>query len=1283
MPDARHPGWPLSAAQYGIWLGQQLDPASPAYNTAGCVEIAGPVDPSLFQRAVRRAMEETDAVHMLFVQDADGPRQIRQGVDWVMPMVDVGGAPDPEAAAMAWMRRDLETIVRLDRDPLFGQALFKAADDRWFWYQRIHHVAMDGFGYSLLARRVADLYSALAANRPEPAAAIAPFRAVVDEDLAYRSSPAFDHDRDFWLDRSTGWPEPVSFSERRSPIARGFIRETGSLPASVLERLTAVAANAGAGWPDVVTAAVAAFLHGRTGATDIVLGSPVMGRLGSASLRVPCMAMNIVPLRLRLEPGFSLSGLTRQVAEELRLIRPHQRYRHEQIRRDWKMLNGQRRLFGPVVNIMPFDYHLRFDGHPGTAHNISAGPVEDLSIGVYSRSDGTGPRIDFDANPACYDAVELADLRREFIDFLTNSIRSSDRPAEVARLAPRTPILDGGPLPGAARAVLDMITEQARLRPEALAVVQDGTELTYGQLVRAAADLAGRLAEQGAGPGQLIAIRMPRGPDWVVAILGVMLVGAAYLPLNPEGPEARDAAILKDAAPTLLIGPELAITALDAGFGPILPAESLAYVIYTSGSTGLPNGVMISRRALDHFVAGATARYGITRDDRVLQFAPLHFDASVEEILLTLCAGAVLVLRTDAMIGSLPRFVDAVARHGVTVLDLPTAYWNELTHAVASGAAPLPPSVRLVIIGGEAALAEPVRRWREAVGSAVTLLNTYGPTEATVVATVATLAGSGAPPPGEDIPIGLPLPGMWATVLDGDERPVRRGGVGELHLVGGALAEGYLGRPERTDERFVTLGGALGTTRAYRTGDLVRLGGDGRLVFVGRVDDEFKISGHRVAPQEIEAALLACPGIREAAVVGHILPGGARRLSAHVVADQPPPALETLRHHLRQALPASVIPAGFVFTNRLPRNANGKIDRSALREAPGINAEDASPPALTPPVMTKMERIVGEVWRDVLGHADIGSSDDFFELGGQSLQAIQAANRLSVRIGRDVPVAALFQHSTVAALAGFLDTGPPEATRPTLFCVHPAGGMAWCYLAMAKLLPDQPIHGIQARGLEADEPPPTSLEALALDYVAEIRRLQPTGAYHLLGWSAGGVIAHAMAVQLQADGQEVALLAMLDAYPSEQWSHLGPPGERDALAALLNVAGHDRTALRDAALDRAGALTLLRAEGGPLASLDAERLDRLITVTSTMINLLRGARHGRFRGDPLFFTAAVPRPETWLSWRAWQPHVDGRIDNVDLDCAHPAMLKPAPLAEICRHLAARIERRPLPGKSFQ
>ncbi|MGW0568247.1 amino acid adenylation domain-containing protein [Streptomyces tauricus] len=1053
----------LLAAQEGIWTGQQLDADSPAYNTAEYVHITGPVDPALFDSALHQVVAETPALNVTFVTDADGrPRQRETPAgDWRLHTVDLTTRPDPYGSARAWIATDMAHPVDLVHGPLFGHALLRVAPEEHLWYHRVHHIALDGFGLSLVARRVAQVYTALTRGEPTGDSGFGTLASVRDEERAYRESPRFAEDRAYWTDRFADRPPVATPAGRTALPARTFHRRAADLGAARTKALRTLARDLKVTWSEILLAVTAAQLHRATGAPEIVLSLPTMGRLGSVALRVPCMVRNILPLRVAVSASDSVRDLAPRISAELRAGLPHQRYRYERLRRDLGLVGGQRRLSGPGVNIMPFTYDLRFAGHPSTVHNVSAGPVDDLSVNVYDRAEGGGPRIAVDTNPDLYDEAATATFHEELLLLLDRALATPYEALATPYRALADPcralggtrapadlqVLDGGPLPGPARPVLDLIAEHATLHGGSVAVEHAGRAVTYGQLLDSARETARRLTARGIGRGDVVAVVLPRGIEAVTTVLGVLLAGAAYCPLDPAASSARRAALLADARPALVLttGPvrEEPHHEPDARQPPAPAPDDLAYVLHTSGSTGRPKGVEIGHRALAHFVAGATHRYGLHRTDRVLQFAPLHFDTSVEEVFLTLCRGATLVVRDDDMTDSVPGFLAACARLRISFLDLPTAYWHELVHAISADSADtpaLPAGIRTVVIGGEAALPERVDRWRGAVGTSVRLLNTYGPTEATVVATVADLHDTSRAE--GDVPIGLPLPGTRAAVVDG-----------ELHLLGDNLARGYRGARPPDASRFAPLEGLPGAPRAYRTGDLVRVGDDGQLRYLGRSDAEFKISGHRVHPAEVENALLTHPGVRDTAVVGHVREDGTRHLIAFVVPDGPPPAATRIRDHLRATLPAAMIPSAVEFLDRLPRTGSGKTDRDALvRQAsrPGAltGTSDGPPVAYEAESAGPLERTVAIIWQRALGITALSGRDDVFDLGAQSLQAIQVANRLGGELHREVKVAWLFQHPTPAGLAGFL-ARQARVPRPSV-----AAGLPATLLADSVLDPD-------------------------------------------------------------------------------------------------------------------------------------------------------------------------------------------------------------------------------------
>lgn len=1034
----------LTSAQYGIWSGQQLDPNSPDFNAGGYVELRGPLDVALLERAVRTVVDQTQALKVRFHDGPSGPVQTHvDDPDWPFPVIDLSSVPDPRTAATAWARENLARVVKLAEEPAFTQALLVLGEEHHWWYQQAHHIALDGYAHVQLIKQVARVYTALVTGAPLDMRSFAPLSEVVAEDAAYLSSPQIERDRDFWFQLLEQAGPPASLSQHAAEQSRGFIRQGIRLAPRQLQTLTQAVRQGRAVWSEAMIAALGVYLCRRIDTTAAVIGLPVMNRFATAALRTPCMAMNIVPLPVQAAPLANLTQLAADTATTLRRIRPHQLYRYEQLRRDLGLVGSDRRLFSTVVNIMPFDQRLAFHGCAAILHNLSAGPVDDLAVSLRPDAEG-GLHVDLDANPARYRDSELVGHLDGFQELLETLTANPGSP--LARVwsqlhsPPADAVLDGGQPSLQSRPVMELIAEQADTTPNRVAVEDGSDRLNYVDLLHRAEQLATVLVASGVGEGPRrspIAVLLPRGADAVTSFLAVLLSGAAYLPLDPAGPVERNATILQDAEVTFLVTTsEFADKAAGHGIRtllidqlpavdsvrpfPVTAPTDPAYVIYTSGSTGRPNGVVISHGALASFVAAVRERYDIGPDERVLQFAPLHFDASVEEIFLTLSVGATLVVRSEQMTDSVTEFLAECAQRAITVLDLPTAFWHEVVYALSAGAR-LPESVRTVIIGGEAALPERVNRWHRHAPSQVRLINTYGPTEATVVATSATLRDQA---PVGMVPIGQPLPGIRAVVLDSADQPVAISMIGELHLTGPTLANGYLNQPQLDAQRFVRLWALPDAPLAYRTGDLVRYDSEGSLHFIGRRDDEVKISGHRIDPLEIEAVLLAQPGVQEAALTTLLTPTGPR-LRAHLVLEpgSPVDAVRQLRERLHALLPAPSVPGSIEVVQALPRNTSGKIDRKLLAQRP------LPSPVHTDEKATALERAVLAVWSEVLGQSGLSVTDDFFTLGGQSLQTIQAANRLSARLNRQISATLLFRNPTAAGLAAALGHSPVE--RPS------------------------------------------------------------------------------------------------------------------------------------------------------------------------------------------------------------------------------------------------------------
>lgn len=1034
----------LSEAQVGIWLGQQLDLQSPLYNAAEAIEIFGDLDEALFRLALEKTLAEATAVNVRFINEDSGTRQYLALAKFTLSYQDHTADADPFAKAMLYLKENVAEVVDLEKGPLFHQELIKIGEQRFLWYQRIHHIACDGYAFALISQRVADVYKCLmdasdssgnfsedGLNFGKP---FGDYLKVLIADEQYQSSNACKKDKAFWLEELDQMLNPVTLGQSQAPICKPSIGQTVILSNADFLDLKNICEDVGCNWVEGLLSAVAYLIFRHTAAPEVTLGLPVAGRMGTPALRVPAMVMNIIPLRVRFNECSSLQDILLFVANKMRQIRRHQRYRYEHLRRDLKLVGGDSRLFGPFVNIMAFDRTLDFHGQSAQVHGISAGPVEDLSFS-FSLSSTGAIAFSLEANPDRYSKENIAAYQVEFMTLLRGLVSNPLQKMSVHH--EKLSWLDGGVNSSPTVPVVRQIKQQMIDSPDSLAVVFGDKSLTYTQLWLLGLKLAKSLTDAKVKSEDVVALAFHRGEQAIISCLACLMLEATYAFIDPDGPEARNALILGDANPSVVLKQYKEIALSHSGAPQFVycdlmtdvstpvdsainknsfqesfqeDSDSLAYIIYTSGSTGTPKGVMVGQKALSSFVVSANSSYSIDKTDVVLQFAPLHFDASVEEIFLTLCHGATLHIRNQEMLNSIPDFLTTCEQWELTVLDLPTAFWHELVYYCSSSNNPLPPKLHTIIIGGEAVLPERVQQWHALFGaSKIRLLNTYGPSEATVVATCACLKNNA-----DLVTIGKPLLGRKIAVVDNSGNLIPKGQEGELLLLGESLGRGYLNLPEVTRQQFIptSFSGISAPLRAYRTGDLVRVNAQNNIEFLGRLDDEVKISGHRINPLEVESALLLCNGIGAAAVTVQVNSYGEKYLAAFVVMAGDLDLVE-LRIQLAQVIPAAMLPSSIQQIPELPKNAAGKIDKNKLK---GLLSEECEKVIL---VNEDQQHII-DIWHQVLGIPNISLDDDFFLIGGQSLQTIQVANRLSAQFEQVVPVTVLFQHPTVRALAAFI-----------------------------------------------------------------------------------------------------------------------------------------------------------------------------------------------------------------------------------------------------------------------
>ncbi|GHH42466.1 non-ribosomal peptide synthetase [Streptomyces umbrinus] len=1022
-----------------MWFAQQLDPENPIFSWGEYLEIHGPIDTVIFEQALRRVISEAETMRARVVTDSGVIGQsIEPLSDWSLEVVDVGEEADPVRAAEVVMRADLARPMDLVRGPAFTQILFRASPDRFLWYQRIHHVMIDGYGLSLVVRRVAQVYTALVRGLPVEEGAFPSLRTLLDDDAVYRESAAYGADREYWLGRLEALPEVAALAEGAPVTASYFHRRSTRLWPAAVDRLSASAREINASMPRLVIAAAAAYVHRMTGATDVVLGLPVTGRVGNAARAIPGMSSNIMPFRLHVRPQTTVAALVQHVSEELRGLMAHQRYRYEDLRRDLKQIGDDRRMFGPVVNFMRFDYDLSFAGSPSTAHNLSTGPVPDISILVHDRMDGRGLRVDFDGNPDLYSGDEVATHQRRFLTLLDAMAADTTQP--VGRLQVIHPeerrqllVLDNAtdrPVEGHAATIVGRFAELVADRSNAPALRSRTEHLSYRRLDERANRLAHLLRALGVGTETAVAVLMERSADLVVATLAVLKAGGMYVPIHPSYPVARRQHIMQETgAPVLLTDTvmstdlfphDAAVIVVDTDRrlegmpvsdpGVTVHPDQLACVMYTSGSTGVPKGVAITHRDVTELVHDRWWEDGCTA--RVLLHSPHAWDAYTLEAWVPLLTGGEVVLAPPGDL-DLHDLGSLIAGERITALWLTAG----LFHLLVEQRPDCLRGVAQVWTGGDVVSAKAVRtaltRHPE-----LTVVNGYGPTETTVFATRNPIRvaheASGA------VPIGRPLDNMRIYVLDGALSPVAPGTSGELYVAGAGLARGYVHRPALTAERFVADPFGAPGSRMYRTGDLVRRRTDGSLEFVGRSDDQVKLRGFRVELAEIEEALARCPGIAQVTVLLREFGPGDDRLVAYVVstaeARADPDALfspDGLRDRLGATLPEYMIPSAFVVLDSLPLTDHGKLDRTRL-PLPDFHA---APSLRSRAPRTPQEEVLCGLFAEVLGLPALGVDDSFFDLGGHSLIAIRLINRIRSVLGLDLSLKALFEAPTVAQLA--------------------------------------------------------------------------------------------------------------------------------------------------------------------------------------------------------------------------------------------------------------------------
>lgn len=1146
----------MSHAQERLWFLDRLEGPSALYNINFAVRLGGTLCVEALAGALTALVQRHAVLRTVYTETEDGPHALIQPPHpFELPLTAPDAADAP--ALVNWLEAGAKLPFDLAHDVLLRVHLLRLDEKQHVLSGAVHHIAADGLSLKIMFAELGALYLALRDGRPAeaPAQPALQYADYATWQRQWLTQGEFERQTGWWKTRLADVPEILALPADR-PRPAVSRHHGGSVcwqvDAPTRARLEAMAAQQGVTMFAVLLAAYALLLAKLSGQDDIVIGAPVGGRTHAGLEPVVGMFVNTLPLRLDLAAGQSVAQLVDQTGAAVREALLRQDLPFDKLVQSLDLTRALNHM--PVFQAMfawqPEDDTLRLPGLHSTALRVAPGTAKfDLTLQMVAREDG-GIAAEFEYDSDLFDHATVGRWSGYLARLLPALAVSPDAPLHAIALADdseRKQVLvdwnDTGVDFDSAGDVVAQFERRVMQQPQAVAVLCGDERLDYAGLDARSGSLARRLLAAGAGPDVVVGVFMPRSPDLVVALLAVLKAGGAYLPLDPAIPPERLAYMLESAGAHLLLSTRALAADLPQPHPAVLfvddlPAEppttqpfaardpdQLAYVIYTSGSTGRPKGVQVSLRALTHVLNYFSHALEVEARDVFLSTAGISFDMFTSEVFSSLCRGAALVLADRQQMFEPGYMQELSRRHGVTLqFGTPTFYRGLFETGWQPGA-----DMRL-IVGGEAVgphLVEPLLGGRSCH-------NAYGPTETTTFVSIHRMrAAAGAPP------IGRPIWNTRLYVLDARLEPVPIGVSGELYIGGIQLARAYAGRADLTAERFLP-DPFVGGERMYRTGDRVRWRADGELEHLGRTDHQVKIRGHRIEPGEVEAALLSCAGVNNAAVVAREDGAGDLQLAAYVVRESSA-TLADIRTHAAALLPAYMLPAAFVALDRLPLTSSGKLDQRALPAPDWLASEGFTAPR------DDVERQVAQAMAAILKlPAPAGIHADFFALGGHSLSAARLVARLRELFGVELRLKTLFEAPTAAALAaavrGSVDgLGRPSpfvrfadsAVGPALFLVHGADGNAMNFHRLAALLePHAVVYGIDSTHIwsPADAQLDLGVEQIARLYADRLLSDFPEmDDFRIGGWSFGGAVALEIARCLRQAGRRVATAFAIDA----------------------------------------------------------------------------------------------------------------------------------------------------------
>jgi amino acid adenylation domain-containing protein len=1158
----------LVDAQKEVWLSCVLGgkEANLSYNESASLRLKGSMHADYIERACINLVQRHEALRMVFPPNGK-QFMVMEEMPVLFVRKNLSGLDSnaKDAAVAAFLEQEVTQVFDLQQGPLIRFSLLQLDAEEHLFTITAHHLIGDGWSFGVMFEEVAEQYNAFAENRSPQLPEAVPFSKYAAEMAAYSHSEAYDKTEKYWIDKFTPVPNPLELPlDGTRPKEKTFRsqRDDFHLPAEMVDALKSLGRKNNTSLVNTVMAAFEVFLYKVTGQEDIVLGLPAAGQAATDNLVLVGHCVNLLPLRTQVDPKLSFSQYLAKRKSELLDDYEHQQFTFGNLVKKLGIPRDPARVpLVPVVfNIdMGMDNQVRFHG---LDHSLISNPrkYENFEIFLNLTSTGRELVVEWSYNLDLFSPATIAywmeglmDIIRQAIAKPENSIAALTFNADWINTKLREWNNTEMELP-VRHSFLEIFWENAKKNPNAVALISGGKSMDYNTLRSFSHGLAEHLVKQGIQSGDVVAVMLDRNEKLLPALLGVLELGAAYVPLDPGFPAERLAYMMQDSgAKLLLTEPQFSQNFSDVL--PVLALEdvypfaknnktnfevpdygSLAYILYTSGSTGKPKGVRISHGNLLNFLVSMQQEPGLSAGEKLLAITTVSFDIAGLELFLPLIAGATVLLASVEQAKDGRALIQLMERHQIGMMQATPATWRMLMLAGWSKS----PAFKL-LCGGEALSEDLAEKLIERVGP---FWNVYGPTETTIWSTIKRITKS------TEITIGRPIANTQIYILDEQGQHCPMGRVGEICIGGLGVAEGYHNRPELNAEKFIPDPGPdPRATKCYRTGDLGKFLPNGEIVCLGRMDFQVKIRGYRIELGEIESKLNQTPGIRQAAV--NALPDayGNNCLVGYLVLEHGQTnagIVPELKAKLKESLPDYMIPTEWMVLDALPLTQNNKVDRKNL-PLPQPAKYDQTGPLEEP--ADQFEELVAKIWKQVLRREKIHRKSDFFALGGHSLMAVELMVLLERETGLKLPVNSIFRFPVLQDFAilfhpqneveiSWKSVVPikPKGSKIPLFLIHGAGANITPFYGLAEHLDaEQPVYGIQAKGLDGKEEPLHTIEEMAAYYLEEIRKVYPKGPFHVGGQSFGAYVAFEMAKQMKSKGEPVGRVFLFDvsAYQSD------------------------------------------------------------------------------------------------------------------------------------------------------